>query len=86
MTQDQPMSSALMSLFKQRADRILADWQRAGRILGGEVILHPELNGEDALMSGRPDWLVDFTAIPPIESPGLTVRLTDKYIMNAVGG
>lgn len=86
MTQDQPMNPARLDQFKQRGDAILYDWQRAGRILGGEIILHPELNGDDALMSGRPDWLLELTAVPPIESPGLTVRLSDKFIKNAVGG
>lgn len=86
MLQDKPMTPALLDQFKQRGDSVLADWTRAGRILGGEIMLHPELNGNDALMSGRPDWVVDYTPAIPLESPGLTVRLTDKFVTNAIGG
>lgn len=84
MLQDQPMSPVLLDQFKQRGDSVLADWTRAGRILGGEIILNPELNGNDDLMKGRPDWIVDYTPAIPTESPGLTVRLTDKFVTNAI--
>lgn len=86
MLQDNPMSPALLDLFKQRGDAVLSNWTKEGRILGGEIMLHPDMNSNDDLMKGRPDWVVDYTPAIPIESPGLTVRLTDKFITNAIGG
>lgn len=86
ITQDKPMTRKLLETFQARGDRLLAQWTREGRILGGNVILDPDKNGVDNLMSGRPDWLVKFTPIPPLESPGIEVMITDEHILSVLGG
>lgn len=86
ITQDKPMTAALLELFRVRADRVIQAWVRAGRLLGGHIILHPNKNSVDELMSGRPDWLAQVTPVPPTESPGLEVEITSEYVMNALGG
>lgn len=84
LLQDKPMSPQLLEIFRVRGNRLLDDWTRATRILGGRVVLDPQKNGVDDLMVGRPDWAVEFTPAVPIESPGLTVSITDEFVMNAV--
>lgn len=78
--QDKPMTRAVMEDFRLNYNNRLADHKRAGRILGGDVVLHPKKNGKDDLMQGRPDWELRFTAVPPAESPGLEITLTSDFI------
>ena len=78
--QDKPMTRAVMEDFRLNYNNRLADHKRAGRILGGQVILHPKKNGKDDLMQGRPDWELRFTAVPPAESPGIEITLTSDFI------
>lgn len=88
ITQDKPMqgtANSVLKTFIARSNRFLGDWERAGYILGGTCILDPEKNSVDDLMSGRPDWITRFTPCIPIESPGLTVTITDEFVTNALG-
>ena len=78
--QDKPLTRAVMEDFRLNYNNRLADHKRAGRILGGQVILHPKKNGKDDLMQGRPDWELRFTAVPPAESPGIEITLTSDFI------
>lgn len=78
--QDKPLTRAVMEDFRLNYNNRLADHKRAGRILGGQVILHPKKNGKDDLMQGRPDWVLRFTAVPPAESPGIEITLTSDFI------
>lgn len=84
LLQDRPMSPKIMETFRVRGNRLMDDWTRAGYILGGRVILDPDKNSIDNLMIGRPDWAVEFTYAIPIESPGITVYITDEFVLNAL--
>ena len=78
--QDKPLTRAVMDDFRLNYNNRLADHQRAGRILGGVVVLDPKKNSKDDLMQGRPDWELRFTAVPPAESPGIEITLTSDFI------
>lgn len=84
MTQDRPMTPAILKQYIERVNRFLSIWQAEGRILGGNCFMNPDRNGTDALMSGKPAWDIEFTPSVPMENPNLTVRLTDKFVLNAL--
>lgn len=84
ITQDKPMTRVLLEEFSMRYNNRLDEHKRAGRIIGGYVDLHPGKNGTNDLMEGRPDWLLRVTPVPPAESPGIELILTDEFITNLV--
>ena len=83
--QDKPLTRAVMEDFRLNYNNRLADHKRAGRILGGQVILDPKKNGKDDLMQGRPDYELKFTPVPPAESPGIEITLTSDFINEIMG-
>ncbi len=85
LLQDQPMTPVNIERFAAQYNNVLGAHTQAGRILGGQVVLDPNLNSRDDLMQGKPAWVLEITAVPPIEGPQLTIRLTDRFIMTAVG-
>lgn len=83
--QDKPLTKAVMEDFRLNYNNRLSDHKRAGRILGGEIILHPKKNGKDDLMNGKPAWELKFTPVPPAENPSLEVTLTGDFINEIAG-
>ena len=82
--QDKPMTRTLLEEFSMRYNNRLEEHKRAGRIIGGYVDLHPDKNGTNDLMEGRPDWLLKVTPVPPAQSPGIELVLTDEFIKQLV--
>lgn len=86
ITQDKPMTKKLLKDFRDRSVTYFEDRTRANRILGGHIILNPEKNGTDDLMSGKPAWSAKCTPIPPVENPQVELMITAEYVKDVLGG